>query len=439
MSTVTAALDAAQEERARGPQLAVVPPRKLRVCLLGYRSKPHCGGQGIYLYYLSKALVEQGHTVDVLSGPPYPELDPRVRLIKLPSLDLYATENRLRAAFDRRLLRPLELYEYLAVLSGSFPEPYTFGVRAYRYLKAHRGDYDVVHDNQTLCYALLDIRRKLGLPVVATLHHPITIDRDIALKAARTRTLKALTRRWYGFLKMQGKVVRQLEHVVTVSRQSQLDIERDFGRPASATRIVHNGIDTEVFRPLEDEPARPGRLIATASADAPLKGLRYLLKAVARLRQEGREIELVVVGTLREQSPTARLIRRLGIEDCVCFRSGLSTEELVREYNRAAVAVVPSLYEGFGLPAGEAMACGTPVVSTTGGALPEVVGDAGVLVPPGDDRALAVAIGELLDDEWRRRELGVAGRERIRATFDWSKVAAEVVAVYHQAIAHVNG
>lgn len=438
MSSVIAALEATPEARASEPQLEVVAARKLRVCLLGYRSKPHCGGQGIYLYYLSKALVEQGHTVDVISGPPYPELDPRVRLIKLPSLDLYATERRFRAALDRRLLRPLELYEYLSVLSGGFPEPYTFGVRAYRYLKRHGHEYDIVHDNQTLCYSLLDIQRKLHLPVVATLHHPITVDREIALKAARTRTLRWLIRRWYSFLRMQGKVVRQLDHVLTVSEQSQRDIERDFGRPAAATQVVHNGIDTEVFRPLPDVAPEPDTLIVTASADAPLKGLRYLLKAVARLERAGRPVRLTVVGRLGENSPTARLIRRLGIADRVRFVTGLSTEELVRAYNRAAIAVAPSLYEGFGLPAGEAMACGTPVVSTTGGALPEVVGNAGVTVPPGDDRALAAAIGELLADEPRRRALRDAGRERIVTHFDWQRVASDVVTAYQRALNYAD-
>ena len=439
MSTVPAALGAEDRGLALDSPPQVMAERQLRVCLLGYRSKPFCGGQGIYLYYLSKALVDQGHQVDVLSGPPYPALDPRVRLVKLPSLDLYATEARFRAALDRRLLQPLELYEYLSVLSGGFPEPYTFGVRAYRYLREHRDAYDVVHDNQTLCYGLLDIQNKLGLPVVATVHHPITIDRDIAVGAARTRTLRVLVRRWYRFLRMQKKVVRRLEHVLTVSDQARLDIERDFGRPAASMQVIHNGIDTETFRPLSEGVREPGRLVATASADAPLKGLNFLLKAVARLARERDDVHLVVIGTLREDSRTARLIRRLRISERVSFVSNLSTDQLVREYNRAWVAVVPSLYEGFGLPAGEAMACGTPVVSTTGGALPEVVGDAGVLVAPGDDRALAAGIADLLDDPARHAALARAGRERIRAEFDWARVAAGVVAAYEKAIADVDG
>ena len=439
MSTAPAALDVARRAGDGSPQLHVVSERKLRVCLLGYRSKPHCGGQGIYLHYLSKALVELGHSVDVLSGPPYPELDPRVRLIRLPSLDMYAHERRFSAIFDRRLLKPLELYEYLSVLSGGFPEPYTFGVRAYRYLRAHRDEYDVIHDNQTLCYSLLSMQPRLGLPVVATVHHPITIDRDIAIRAAKTRTLKFFTRRWYSFLRMQEKVVRRLEHVVTVSDQARRDIERDFGRPASTMDVIHNGIDTTLFRPLTDVRREPGRLVATASAEAPLKGLNFLLKAMARLVREREDVSLVVVGTLAAGSRTARLLRRLKLGERVRFVSGLSNDELVREYNRAEVAVVPSLYEGFGLPAGEAMACGTPVVSTTGGALPEVVGDAGVLVAPGDDRALAAAIGELLDDPARRQALGKAGRERIEQCFDWLRVAEGVVATYYKAMPHADG
>ncbi len=439
MSSVPAALDTESLASGRKPRLRVIGEHPLRVCLLGYRSKPHCGGQGIYLHYLSKALVELGHSVDVLSGPPYPELDPRVRLIRLPSLDMYSHDRRFSAIFDRRLLKPLELYEYLSVLSGGFPEPYTFGVRAYRYLRAHRGEYDVIHDNQTLCYSLLAIERRLGLPVVATVHHPITIDRDIAVNAAKTRTLKFLTRRWYSFLRMQEKVVRRLEHVVTVSDQARRDIERDFGRPATTMEVLHNGIDTSLFRPLGEVRRESGRLVATASAEAPLKGLNYLLKALARLVREREDVSLVVVGQLANGSRTARLIRRLKLDERVRFVSGLSNDELVCEYNRAEIAVVPSLYEGFGLPAGEAMACGTPVVSTTGGALPEVVGDAGVLVSPGDDRALAGAIGALLDDPARRRALGEAGRERIEQHFDWQRVAEGVVATYHKAMGNVDG
>lgn len=439
MSTVAAALDADSQAAEGSPRLRVTHARPLRVCLLGYRSKPHCGGQGIYLHYLSKALVDLGHSVDVLSGPPYPELDPRVRLIRLPSLDMYSHERRFSAILDRRLLKPLELYEYLGVMSGGFPEPRTFGVRAYRYLRAHRDEYDVIHDNQTLCYGLLDIQHRLGLPVVATVHHPITIDRDIAIRAAKTRTLRLLTRRWYSFLRMQKKVVRRLEHVVTVSDQARRDIERDFGRPAKSMDVIHNGIDTSLFRPLPEVTREPARLVATASAEAALKGLNYLLKAVARLARERADVSLVVVGRLASGSRTERLIRRLGLGERVRFVSGLSNDELVREYNRAGIAVVPSLYEGFGLPAGEAMACATPVVSTTGGALPEVVGDAGVLVAPGDDRALAAAIGELLDNPARRQALGRAGRERIQQRFDWLRVAEGVVATYHKAMPHAHG
>jgi len=407
----------------------------LYIALLGYRSQPFGGGQGIYLHYLSKALVDAGHRVDVISGPPYPELDPRVRLIRIPSLDLFV--HGLGSLRPRHLLSVTDMIEWLSKLTGGFAEPYTFGRRVYAYLRRHGGSYDLVHDNQSLSYGVLKLQ-EAGFPLVTTVHHPITHDRRIALSAARSFSERLLVRRWHSFLRMQGRVIRLLKHVITVSEQSRQDIARDFARPAASVDLIYNGIDTAVFRPHPDIPRRPRRLMATASADAPLKGLRYLIKAYATLLEAYPDLELLVVGRPQPGGRTERLIERLGLGDRIEFASGISTGELVRRYAQATIAVVPSLYEGFGLPAGEAMACEVPVVSTDGGALPEIVGDAGVLVPAADAGALARAIAKLLDDPALRARLGVAGRARITETFSWTVCAEQLVAYYRGVIADAD-
>jgi len=415
---------------------AVDRQQGLRIALLGYRSQPHGGGQGIYMRYLSKALVEAGHTVDVISGPPYPLLDSRVRLIKLPSLDLF--ENGLRSLRPRHLASLSNIIEWLSQLTGGFAEPYTFGRRAVKYLRRHGHNYDLIHDNQSLSYGMLQIQ-EMGLPLVTTVHHPITSDLRIALNASRSWRERLLIKRWHSFLNMQKKVVRQLRNIVTVSDCSRQDIARDFGLQPAGISVAHNGIDIEDFRPLPGVRRNPMRLMATCSADQPLKGLRYLLHAYARLLDRHPDLELLLVSKPKPGGSTEQLVQRLGIADRVRFVNGISTEQMVRYYAEAAIAIVPSVYEGFGLPAGEAMACGVAVVSTDGGALPEVVGDAGVIVPAKDVDALVAAIDALLQDPEARAELGARARKRIEDNFCWQVCAGQMTAYYREVLNREHG
>lgn len=429
-----------EQNHAVEQRLSVVAPRTsspLRICLLGYRSHPFCGGQGVYIKYLSKALVEAGHSVDVISGAPYPHLDPRVKLIKMPSLNLYEIENRFSALRWRDLKSYTNLFEWFSTISGGFPEPYTFGRRVAKYLAEHGKNYDLVHDNQSLCFGLLDLQ-KMGIPTVATIHHPITRDLQLALDAEVEWGIRLLIRRWHSFLGMQKKVARKLKHIVTVSEVSRGDIANAFGVDKQKISLVYNGIDTQEFAPVAGIERKPYRLMTTASADQPLKGLRYLLEAIGSLKSEYPELSLLVVGKLKEDGPTEKLIKRLGLETTITFVSGIETRELVEYYAEASIAVVPSLYEGFGLPAGEAMACAVPVVSTDGGALPEVVGDAGIQVPTGDHWALRKAIAELLESPEKRRHFGQLGRERILEKFCWNVAAKQMTSYYHQVLTHAN-
>jgi glycosyltransferase involved in cell wall biosynthesis len=413
------------------PVPAVAPKRALRIALLGYRSQPHGGGQGVYMRYLSKALVDAGHQVDVISGPPYPHLDPSVRLITLPSLDLF--ENGLRSLRPHHLSSLSNIIEWLSQLTGGFAEPYTFGRRVVKYLRQHGHNYDLIHDNQSLSYGMLEIQ-EMGLPLVTTVHHPITSDLRIALGAARSWKERLMIRRWHSFLNMQKKVIKQLHNIVTVSDCSRQDIARDFGLQPAGISLVHNGIDIDVFKPVPEVSRNPMRLMATCSADQPLKGLRYLLHAYAHLLERYPELELLLISKPNPGGKTEKLVQRLGLVDKVQFVNGISTEQMVRYYAEAAIAVVPSVYEGFGLPAGEAMACGVPVVSTDGGALPEVVGDAGVIVPAKNVGALVEAIDSLLQDPQARAELGARAKKRIEENFCWQVCAGQMTDYYLQVL-----
>jgi len=411
--------------------------RSLKICLLGYRSNPYSGGQGIYIKFLSKALVDAGHQVDVISGQPYPQLDSRVRLIKLPGLDLYAKKHPNLALRPRHLLSFTDFFEWFSKVTGGFAEPYTFGRRLVAYFKQHQPDYDIVHDNQSLCYGTLQLQQ-MGVPVLTTIHHPITSDLRIALQNSDSSKGKLLIRRWHSFLYMQKKVVKQLDHLVTVSEASRGDIAEDFDVPEGRISIVTNGIDTEIFRPLETVRREECTIMATASADVPLKGLDYLLLAVAGLRTEFPKLKLLILGKLKSGGDTAALIQRLGIGDRIQFFSGLTSEEVAALYARATCAVVPSIYEGFGLPAGEAMACRVPVISTDGGALPEVVGDSGIIVPTRDHEAISAALRELLNDPSRRESLARQGKQRILAQFSWDVAASQMTELYQKIIAETT-
>lgn len=403
----------------------------LRIGLLSYRSNPHCGGQGVYVRNLSRALRDLGHRVDVVCGPPIRTWDDGIGRIPLPGLDLYNPDDLFRMPSARELADPVNALEWFGVSTMGFPEPFTFGLRAYRRLAPRAREYDVLHDNQSLSYGLWALGRKV--PMTATIHHPITVDRRYAVRAVRPFWRKLQQWRWYSFLAMQKRVARCLYPIITVSGCARGDVCREFGVPAAHTRVVPNGIDTDLFRPLEGVAREPGRVIVTNSADMPLKGLAHLLRAGAEVLR-ARPLRLVVVGTPNAGGAVARLVRALALGDAVEFTGRVSDAELVHQYARASAAVVPSVYEGFGLPAGEAMACGTPVVSTTGGALPEVVGDAGLLVPPADPGALAAAIRRVLDHPAYGRELGRRGRQRVHRHFTWRRAAELTVSVYREAI-----
>ncbi|MEZ0113030.1 glycosyltransferase involved in cell wall biosynthesis [Catenulispora sp. EB89] len=410
----------------------------LRIALLAYKGNPFCGGQGVYVRHLSRELARLGHTVEVLAGQPYPVLDPEpgVKLTEISSLDLYRQPDPFRTPKRDEYRDWVDMLEVGTMWTAGFPEPLTFSLRALRHLSGRKGEFDVVHDNQCLGYGLLGMPR-LGFPTLATIHHPIQVDRELELAAAPTRGKRASVRRWYAFTKMQTRVARRLPEIITVSSSSAAEIGQYLGVPQRRISTIPIGADTDTFSPDPSVAKVSGRIVTTASADVPLKGLLPLVEALAKVRVEVEHAHLVVVGKAREDGVVAKAIERLGLGGAVRFVHGISDAELVDLIRSAEVACVPSLYEGFSLPAVEAMSCGTALVSTTGGAIPEVAGRDGettLAVPPGDPSALAAALTRVLGDAELRARLGAAARERVLEKFTWRAAAIATAERYRALI-----
>lgn len=442
---MTAEATEASVTRARSSLPAGGDPARgdspLRIAMLTYKGNPFCGGQGVYVRHLSRELARLGHSVEVIGAQPYPVLDGGVPLTELPSLDLYRQPDPFRTPRREEYRDWIDLLEVGTMWAGRFPEPLTFSLRARRHLAARRGDFDVVHDNQTLGYGLLGGPGAIGAPLVTTVHHPITVDRQLELDAAKDWKRRASVRRWYAFTRMQKRVARRLPSVLTVSGSSRQEIVDHLGVRRERVHVVHIGADTDLFSPDPSVAEVPGRIVTTSSADVPLKGLIHLIDALAPVRARHPDAHLVVVGKRAEDGPVAAAIRRHGLENAVEFVKGITDAELVDLVRSAQVACVPSLYEGFSLPAAEAMATGTPLVATTGGAIPEVAGPDGetcLAVPPGDADALAAGLSRLLGDADLRRRLGAAGRERVLARFTWRQAAIGTAEHYRAAIARAG-
>lgn len=410
-------------------------PGGLRIALLVYRGNPRCGGQGVYTRHVARELVALGHSVEVFSGQPWPILDDGVGFTPVQGLDLYRDPDPFRVPHPTEFDDLVDLAEFGVMCAAGFPEPLAFSMRVRRMLAQRLGSLDIVHDNQSLGSGLLGMLDD-GWPMLVTLHHPITVDRELAIAYAENPWRNLTQRRWFGFLRMQKRVAQQLPRVVTVSESSRRDIAIQMGVHESRMSVVPVGVDHTIFRPRPDVKRVAGRIMVTSSSDVPMKGLVPLLEAVAKLRTE-REVELLVIGRPRKGGRVERTIERLGLESSVRCESGMDDNELAHLYAQAHVAVVPSLYEGFSLPAIEAMACAVPLVATTGGALPEVVGrdgETGLLVTPDDPGALASAIGRILDDGALADRLGRGGRERVLGKFTWHATAGGTAEHYRLAI-----
>jgi glycosyltransferase involved in cell wall biosynthesis len=420
--------------------------RPLRICFVAYRGNMRCGGQGVYLWFLARELARLGHQVEVFVGPPYPDPMPFARSVtRLPNQQFWAgwfSRNRAALLPDDGALRvfePLNVYELAASYLGFLPEPFAFSLRALRALagELRAGTrWDIVHDVQCLGWGILGIRQ-LGLPVVTTVHHPLTVDRRASFVRDRSFREAIGTMTFYP-IGMQSFVARRLERIFTSSRASAREIARDFGVREERLSMVANGVDTELFRPNPAVDRDEREILCVGRASDPNKGVAMLVEALALLPPG---VRLTLVDDDHPDNSARKRARELGCADRLAIVGRVPTEELIHLYRRAALVVVPSRYEGFGLPAAEAMACGTPVVATTAGALPEVVhtGGGGVLVERDDPAALAKGIASLLEHPEARAELGARGRRGIEAAYAWPRVAEATAAVYADAIEERRG
>ena len=418
----------------------------MRICLLTYRGNPYSGGQGIYIYYLSREFQRMGHEVEVIASAPLPEVSEGVILHQLRSSSIYHPGGSFRKNLPK-VRKPVDLYELCASRLGIFAEPWAFSFRAYAKIKelCKQRRFDIIHDNQGLGYGLL-LMKRLSIPVIATIHHPLPIDRQADLEQANGLRERWRVKKFYSFIRMQAFVARRLDRVITVSQSSAKDTRLFFKVPADKLRVVYNGIDTEIYSMNEEASQNRDGLIMVANTDDRKKGVLYLLQALQLLRED--KIKLTIVDDAERHSSYIedvgplpsygfKLVRKLNLDGMVHFTGRLTHEELAQHYSAAQIAVVPSLYEGFGIPAAEAMACGTPVIATTGGALPEVVGDAGILVPPRSADALAAAIKQLLNDKQAQRQMSEAGRKRVREKFNWEQAAIKTLEVYQEVLSTI--
>jgi len=389
------------------------------------------------VWHLSRALAELGHEVIVLSGPPYPEPMPWAKLVRIPNenfinkfgKDVIPRQNPLS------VFKPLNFFELALSRAGNNPEMLAFSLRAFSLLKSwlKKGrKIDIVHDNQSLGYGLLLIQ-KLGIPVVATVHHPLQVDRKEDIRQI-PEFLKQAKRCLYYPLWMQKLVARRMNQLITVSETSRRLISEWYKIPLEKIKTIYNGVDLDVFRPIAEVKKIPGRIIFVGSTEDRKKGILYLLRAVKMLNHKKAHL-VIVDGRLRPGRVYAKnLIQTLGLSKKVTWREKISIDELVKEYNQAEVCVVPSLFEGFGLPALEAMACGCALVASSAGALPEVVGEGedagGVLVPKGDEKALAEKVNQILSNQEFRKELERKARARAERFFSWRNSARQIEEIY---------
>ena len=412
--------------------------QKLKIAILSYRSAPFGGGQGIYIRDISRALSIMGHRIDVISGPPYPNLVDEINLIKLPGLDLFQTfsfKERLRIFYNIKNKKLVDFYEFISVLFGGFPEMRTFGYRANKFLKLS-SHYDIIIDNQSLSYGILEIQKRF--PLIEIIHHPISKDYKFEYETASSFLYKLSRHRWYSFLKMQKKVAKNINNIVTPSKNSKKDIVVDFGVNQKNINVIYNGLDINIFIPYKNIKRDPFRLITTASADVALKGLDYSLRSLASLSKNFSEISLLVIGQLKKNGHTSRLIKELGIEDRVLFKTALTKEEIAKEYASSSVAIVSSLYEGFGYPVIEAMSCEIPLIATNTSSIPELVGDFATLIPPMNENELSEAIKKILNNYEKYKKIAESGRHHIIENFNWLKITQEYEDMIYKTIQDFN-
>lgn len=399
--------------------------QKLNIAILSYRSAQFGGGQGVYIRDISLALKLKGHNVDVISGPPYPNLHDGINLIKLPGLNLFETfsfRDRLKKFLKKKNKKFEHYYEFFSVLLGGFPEPKTFGKRANRYLKLNN-HYDLIIDNQSLSYGMIDIQKRF--PFIEIIHHPITFDYKYELSSSGKIKYRISRHRWYSFLKMQKKVAPYIKRIITPSKSSKQGIVDEFNCKKANITVINNGIDTNEFSPVNEVTRNEFRLITTASADVPLKGLDFSLKALKKLKKDFPNMHLIVIGFIKKGGHTEKLIKKLGLENDVTFKSNLTKNEIKDCYSKSSIAIVSSLYEGFGYPVIEAMSCEVPLIATNVSSIPELTSEFAKLVDSKNEEMIYQSVKDILAEYDKYKKIAIKGRQHVIKNFNWIKITGE--------------
>ena len=408
--------------------------QKLNIAILSYRSAKYGGGQGVFVKDISMALSIIGHKVDVISGPPYPELYKDINLIKLPGLNLFETfssRDRFKKFINKKKKNINDYYEFISVLFGGFPEMRTFGDRANEFIK-NNNHYDLIIDNQSISYGMLEIQKRL--PFIEIIHHPITYDLKHELEASNKIKYRISRYRWYSFLKMQKEVAPKINTIITPSKSSKKGIIEEFKCKEKNITVINNGLDASEFAPIDGSQRNPFRLITTASADVPLKGLDFSLKALKILITDFPEIHLIVIGNIKENGHTKRLIEKLKVEKNVFFKSNITKAEITNLYSSSSVAIVSSLYEGFGYPVIEAMSCAVPLIATDVSSIPELTKEFAILVEPKNDQMIADSVKKVLINYHKYKEMAVKGRKHVKENFNWAKITNEYEDIIYKTI-----
>jgi glycosyltransferase involved in cell wall biosynthesis len=415
----------------------------MKIAFIMYQGNMYSGGQGVYLHYMTRELVRMGHEVHVISGRPYPRLDDGVVHHRLHTYTLWAfLDGRDEGAYNDApfaFLHPWNLYEFASTRVSLGSLFLSFSVRAFQKLveiEREQGRFDLVHDNQTLGYGVLAMKKVLGRPVVASIHHPLAIDKANNLREAKSMVRRISREMWFPG-RMQSVVANGVDMVLTGSANSRRSVSASMEIPIEHIRETPYGVDDDVMRPMSGVQREPGTILFVGDSEDRNKGARFLIEACARLAGVV-DFRLIIKDKKpKDMTVVPPLVWGLGLQPYVEYIDRLPVDELVRLYNRVQILVSPSLYEGFGLPAAEAMACGTAVIATTAGAFPEFIrdGETGVLVPPGDPDALAAGIKMLLGDPARCVAMGAAASEHIRRDFTWQRTALETVDLYGEILA----
>ena len=224
---------------------------------------------------------------------------------------------------------------------------------------------------------------------------------------------------------MQNKVAKNINRIITPSKNSLRDIVEDFGANKENIKVINNGLDIDIFIPYKEIKRTPFKLITTASADVALKGLDYTLKSLFALATEFPEISLLVIGKMKNDGHTSRLIDELSIQDRVTFKTDLTKEEIAKEYASSSIAIVSSLYEGFGYPVIEAMSCEIPLIATNTASIPELVGEFANLITPKSENELSESIKNIFNNYQEFEKIAESGRQHIIDNFNWLKITQE--------------